>query len=79
MLSDQSLGCSQMLFGLFKTCDTADMISFFNCRYSDVADRQKMLWDAKYQTLSKQLNITEQQEKKIKGNLPVKILSIWDR
>ena len=52
------------------------MIVFFDSRYSDVADRQKMLWDAKYQTLSKQLNITEQQEKKIKGNLPVKMLNI---
>ena len=45
-----------------------EILLCFNTRYPDVSDRQKMLWDAKYQTLSKQLNITEQMEKKIKGN-----------
>ena len=42
---------------------------FLMFRYPDVAERQRMLWDAKYQTISKQLNITEAQEKKIKGKL----------
>ena len=31
-----------------------------------------MLWDAKYQTISKQLNITEAQEKKIKGKIELR-------
>ena len=44
-------------------------IMFLMFRYPDVAERQRMLWDAKYQTISKQLNITEAQEKKIKGKL----------
>ena len=52
---------------------------FFICccyRYPDVSDRQKMLWDAKYQTLSKQLNITEQMEKKIKGIKATNVMRI---
>jgi len=36
-------------------------------RYTELVQRQTMLWDCKYQTLSKQLNISEAQEKKIKG------------
>lgn len=36
-------------------------------RYPEIVERQTMLWDARYQTLSKQLGITEAQEKKIRG------------
>lgn len=35
-------------------------------RYPDIVQRQKMLWDAKYQTLCKQLKIPKEHEKKFK-------------
>ncbi|XP_060603033.1 DNA-directed RNA polymerase III subunit RPC5-like [Ruditapes philippinarum] len=38
----------------------------FTDRYQEIVERQNMLWDAKFQTLSKQLNISEAQEKKIR-------------
>lgn len=48
-------------------------ISFYN-RYGDIVQRQKMLWDAKYQGLAKQLKIPKEHEKKFKDKgtvLPV--------
>ncbi|XP_045214874.2 DNA-directed RNA polymerase III subunit RPC5-like isoform X2 [Mercenaria mercenaria] len=38
----------------------------FTDRYPEIVERQNMLWDAKFQTLSKQLNISEAHEKKIR-------------
>lgn len=36
------------------------------CRYGDIVQRQKMLWEAKYQALAKQLKIPKEHEKKFK-------------
>ncbi|XP_052262811.1 DNA-directed RNA polymerase III subunit RPC5-like isoform X2 [Dreissena polymorpha] len=38
----------------------------FTDRYPEIVERQAMLWNCKYQTISKQLNITDAQEKKIR-------------
>ncbi|XP_052816674.1 DNA-directed RNA polymerase III subunit RPC5-like [Mya arenaria] len=38
----------------------------FTDRFPEVIERQVMLWDCKYKSLSKQLNISEAQEKKIR-------------
>lgn len=35
-------------------------------RYGDIVQRQKMLWEAKYQGLAKQLKIPKEHEKKFK-------------
>ncbi|XP_069124051.1 DNA-directed RNA polymerase III subunit RPC5-like [Argopecten irradians] len=48
--------------------------SDFSNRYPDIAQRQKMLWDAKYQGLCNQLKIPKEHEKKFKdkeSGLPV--------
>ncbi|XP_046342600.1 DNA-directed RNA polymerase III subunit RPC5-like [Haliotis rufescens] len=39
----------------------------FTDRYTDIVQRQKMLWDAKYQALAKQFKIPKDQDKKVKG------------
>nr|XP_019922586.2 DNA-directed RNA polymerase III subunit RPC5 isoform X1 [Crassostrea gigas] len=45
--------------------------SEFTSRYGDIVQRQKMLWDAKYQGLAKQLKIPKEHEKKFKDKDPV--------
>ncbi|XP_067671933.1 DNA-directed RNA polymerase III subunit RPC5-like isoform X1 [Haliotis asinina] len=40
----------------------------FADRYTDIVQRQKMLWDAKHQALAKQFKIPKDQDKKVKGN-----------
>lgn len=50
-------------------CIFQNDISWFNwliCRYGDIVQRQKMLWEAKYQALAKQLKIPKEHEKKFK-------------
>ncbi|XP_056019128.1 DNA-directed RNA polymerase III subunit RPC5-like isoform X2 [Ostrea edulis] len=44
--------------------------SEFTSRYSDIVQRQKMLWEAKYQSLAKQLKIPKEHEKKFKDKDP---------
>lgn len=45
------------------------MVEYVLCRYTDIVQRQKMLWDAKYQALAKQFKIPKDQDKKVKGVL----------
>ncbi|XP_022319153.2 DNA-directed RNA polymerase III subunit RPC5-like [Crassostrea virginica] len=45
--------------------------SEFTSRYGDIVQRQKMLWEAKYQALAKQLKIPKEHEKKFKDKDPV--------
>ncbi|XP_064644634.1 DNA-directed RNA polymerase III subunit RPC5-like isoform X1 [Lineus longissimus] len=40
-------------------------------RHPDIVQRQQMLWDAKYQQLTKVLKITKEMEKKVKADHPV--------
>ncbi|XP_062611114.1 DNA-directed RNA polymerase III subunit RPC5-like [Saccostrea cucullata] len=42
----------------------------FTCRYPDIVQRQKMLWEAKYQGLAKLLKIPKEHDKKFKDKEP---------